>query len=124
MVATAFWLIIGAVGLEVIGQIAFKRGASGVMHANGHEGVLRYWGRMLLDPWIQAGIVAHVVEVILWVAALNLAPLSLAFPLVSLSYCGVAIAGHFLLGERIGARGAVAVVLVSAGAAMVAWPTA
>lgn len=108
----------------MIGQVAFKRGAAGVVLANGHESVLRYWGRMLLDPWIQAGVAAHVVELILWVAALNLAPLSLAFPLVSLSYCGVALAGHFLLGERIGSRGALAIALVSVGAAMVAWPTA
>ncbi len=122
MVATAFWLIIGAVGLEVIGQIAFKLGAATVVRASGEQGVLRYWGHMLMDPWIQAGVAAHAVELVMWVAALSMAPLSLAFPLVSLSYCGVAVASHFLLGEHIGRRGVLAIALVSVGAAMVAWP--
>lgn len=108
----------------MIGQIAFKLGAATIVKASGEKGVLRYWGALLLDPWIQAGIAVHAVELVMWVAALHLAPLSMAFPLVSLSYCGVALASHFMLGERIGSRGAVAIVMVSVGAAMVAWPTA
>ena len=108
----------------MIGQVAFKLGSATVVKASGEQGVLRYWGGMLMDPWIQAGVAAHAVELVMWVAALKLAPLSLAFPLVSLSYCGVAVASHFLLGERIGARSALAIAMVSVGAALVAWPTA
>jgi undecaprenyl phosphate-alpha-L-ara4N flippase subunit ArnE len=119
---TAFSIIIAAVALEVLGQIAFKLGASGVVRHAGEQGALLYWRGLLFDGWIQLGIADHVVELFFWIAALNLAPLSLAFPLASLSYCGVAAGGHFLLGEKIGIRGVAAIALITCGAAMVGWP--
>jgi undecaprenyl phosphate-alpha-L-ara4N flippase subunit ArnE len=118
---TAFLIIIAAVGLEVLGQLAFKHGAAGIVRESGHQAVLHYWRDMLLNPWIQLGIATHAVELVLWIAALNLAPLSLAFPLTSLSYCGVAIGGHYLLGERLAGRSRVAIVMITLGAALVSW---
>ena len=117
----AFSIIIAAVGLEVLGQLAFKRGVAGIVRASGHQAAFRYWRDMLLNPWIQLGIATHALELVLWVAALSLAPLSIAFPLASLAYCGVAIGGHCWLGERLSGRGRVAIVLITLGAALVSW---
>jgi drug/metabolite transporter (DMT)-like permease len=119
---TAYLLIMAAVVLEVLGQVAFKRGAVGIAHTSGEHGVLRYWRRLALDPWVQLGVAAHVVELLLWIALLNLIPLSIAFPLVSLSYVGVAIGGHYWLGEKLARRSMLAIAMITAGAVLVCWP--
>jgi drug/metabolite transporter (DMT)-like permease len=122
MALTGFFLIMAAVVLEVLGQVAFKRGAAAIVRASGDQGVLRYWRDLALDPWIQLGVAVHVVELLLWIAALNFVPLSIAFPLISLSFCGVAIGGHFWLGEKIGRRSVCAIAMITLGAALVCWP--
>ena len=114
----ALSVIFGAIAFEAMGQVAFKRGAARA--AARESGMFRYWMRMLRDGWVQAGIVLYAVELLLWIAALRLAALSIAFPMMALSYCAVALAGHFWLGERLGRRGRIAVVLVTAGAILVA----
>lgn len=117
MGSTAFPAIFGAIALEILGQVAFKRGAARA--ASGEEGAVAYWRRMIRDGWVRAGIVLYAGELLLWIAALRVASLSIAFPLMALSYCGVAIAGHFWLGERLGRRGRIAIVLITAGAILV-----
>jgi undecaprenyl phosphate-alpha-L-ara4N flippase subunit ArnE len=112
-------VIIVAVAFEVVGQMSLKRGAAGVAH---EESVVRYWIRSLGNRWVQAGIAAYAIELVLWVAALNLAPLSVAFPMLSLSYVGVALAGRAFLGERLDTRSLVAIAMITAGASLVAWP--
>jgi hypothetical protein len=49
----------------------------------------------------------------------TLAPLSLAFPLASLSYCGVLLASRFVLGEAVSRRRWLGVGLITAGVAIV-----
>lgn len=120
---TAFSIIIAAVALEVLGQVAFKHGSRRV-HARGELGALHYWGAMMRDAWVLLGIALHVVELLLWIAALNLAPLSIAFPITALSYVGVAVAGHYLLGERLGGRSRIAIAMITAGTVLVALPPA
>ena len=114
---TAFSIIFAAIAFEVLAQVAFKRGAARVAHGEG--GVIAYWWLMLRDAWVQLGIALYFAEMILWVAALRLASLSLAFPLMALSYCGVAIVGHFWLRERLGRRARFAIVLITTGAIIV-----
>jgi drug/metabolite transporter (DMT)-like permease len=46
-------------------------------------------------------------------------PLSIAFPLASLSYCGAALCGHFWLGEKLGKRAIAAILLITIGAGLV-----
>jgi len=124
MERTAFAVIMAAVVLEVLGQLAFKRGSTGAVRASQDASVLRYWRNLLREAWIQLGVAAHVAGLLFWIAALNLAPLSIAFSLGSLSYCGVAIAGHYWLGEKIDHRAVVAIAMITTGAALVGWPRA
>jgi drug/metabolite transporter (DMT)-like permease len=118
----AFLAIIAAVGLEVLGQLCFKRGTSSVEMGLTEDGILTYWGAILGNAWVVAGIGAYAVEIVVGVAALTLAPLSVVFPLLSLSYCGVAVGSHVFLGERLGARSIVAILLITLGAVLVSWP--
>ena len=114
----ALSIIFGAIALEVLGQVAFKRGA--VIAAARGRGIFQYWARMLTNGWVQAGIALYVMELLLWIAALRLTALSIAFPMMALTYCGVAIAGHYWLGESLGRQGRLALVLITAGAILVA----
>jgi len=119
MELTALSIILAAIVLEVLGQVALKRGAALVADDGG---ALRYWTRMLREPWVLAGIAFYGLELTFWVAALRLASLSIAFPLMALSYAGVAIAGHYWLGERLGRQGRFAIMLITAGAVLITLP--
>ena len=117
-------LIMAAVVLEVLGQLAFKRGTARVMLRFGAERAFSYWGRLALVPWIQFGVVVHFVELLLWIAALSLVPLSVAFPLASLSYVGVAVGGHYWLNEKLDRRAIAGIVLITIGVALICFPGA
>jgi len=118
MNAASYIVILGAVVFEMIGQICFKRGTAS-------EGIQRdddlrdFWIAVARSRWTYAGACAYGVELLLWIAALHFLPLSQAFPLLSLSYCGVAIAGRWFLKERISAQSAAGIVLITLGAACI-----
>jgi undecaprenyl phosphate-alpha-L-ara4N flippase subunit ArnE len=59
---------------------------------------------------------------VVWFAALTLAPLSVAFPFMALSYCGVVLASRTVLHERVSARRWFATLAVAGGVALVCWP--
>jgi drug/metabolite transporter (DMT)-like permease len=114
-------LIIAAVTLEVFAQLAFKRGsASAALAAPGRA--LAYWGHLATSGWIGTGVLLYAAELLCWIAALHDVPLSLAFPAMSLSYCGVAIGARYLLGEAISPRSGLAIAMIAAGVALVFWP--
>jgi len=117
-----FAFLLASVGCEVIGQLCFKLG---VGHGDG-PGLDRGMGRFLFglvqSPWIVAGLLVYVVEFIAWFAALSLAPLSVAFPFATLSYCGVVLASRYVLHERVPVRRWCGTVAIAAGVAMVCWP--
>jgi undecaprenyl phosphate-alpha-L-ara4N flippase subunit ArnE len=118
---TAALVIVVAIGLEVLGQISFKQGASSINELAGTRNIGEYLYHILGNSWIRVGIIAYVIEILFAVAALTLAPLSVVFPLLSLSYCGVAIAGRLFLGERLAVRNQAAIALITIGAALVSW---
>jgi drug/metabolite transporter (DMT)-like permease len=122
MELTGISVIMTGVVFEVIAQVAFKGGAASVLHVSGEQSVLHYWRKLVLEPSIQLGIVAQVAALLFWIAALNFVPLSIAFPFASLSYCGVALGGHYWLGEKLGGRSIFAIVIIMIGAALVCWP--
>jgi undecaprenyl phosphate-alpha-L-ara4N flippase subunit ArnE len=105
-------VILAAVAFEVLGQVCLKRGAVS-RPGSGHVGA--FWIAVSRSGWTYAGIAAYGAELLLWIAALHSAPLSQAFPILSLSYCGVAIAGRLFLNERISARNAMGIVLITIG---------
>jgi drug/metabolite transporter (DMT)-like permease len=121
---TTALVIVAAIGLEVIGQLCFKQGTSSVTGRFATKNVGEYLLHVIGDFWIRIGILAYVVEMLFAVAALSLAPLSVVFPLLSLSYCGVAIGGSLLLGEKLDRQTKAGIAFITLGAAMVAWSSA
>lgn len=77
-------------------------------------------GGLTFRPWIGLGVVAYLAEIIAWVAALSSLPLSHAFPILTLSYAGVAIGSWFLFDEKLRARAVFGIALLTAGAVLAA----
>jgi drug/metabolite transporter (DMT)-like permease len=121
---TTALVIVAAIGLEVLGQLSFKQGTILVTQRFATQNAGEYLLRVIGDFWIRIGILAYVIEMLFAVAALSLAPLSVVFPLFSLSYCGVAIASSLLLGERLERQTKAGIAFITLGAAMVAWSSA
>ena len=108
-------LLIGTVLCDVAGQTCFK---IGVDEKHAAPGLLA----TITSRWIVAGVLIYVVEFTCWFAALSMTPLSLAFPFMALSYCGVVVASRFILHERVSTRRWIATVMIALGVALVCAP--
>jgi len=114
--------LLGTVLCDVAGQVCFKVGVGHETAPEPVTGLRAFLGGLLGSPWIVAGLLIYVVEFTLWFAALTMAKLSVAFPFMALSYCGVVIASHWVLGERVSPRRWMATFAVAGGVALVCWP--
>lgn len=75
--------------------------------------------KVFLNPITALGVIFWFVELVAWCWVLGQAPLSIAFPLMSVSYAAIALAGAALFGERINRRHALGVAMVILGVATV-----
>ena len=75
--------------------------------------------RLLLDPWILAGLVAAFAAALAWMAALTQLELSRAYPLMSLSFALVLVLSAWLLGEQLSLAKAGGVALIVLGAIVI-----
>lgn len=119
MSVLALCLVLTSLVLDVAGQLLFKIGLNR-LEAQGIDAGRHFWLALARSPWLIGGVAAYAVEIPLWTAVLGLLPLSVAFPMASLSYCGVAAAAYFVLGEKVPLRRWLATVLIAAGVAVVA----
>ena len=117
MSPTLIALVGTTIVLDVFGQLAFKLGLDQV--ETEESASLRFWSRLLTRPWLLAGVLAYGVEFFLWLAVLSGMELSLAFPLASLSYCGVQLASRLVLREAVSPRRWAGCALITVGAALV-----
>ncbi|AYG60909.1 EamA family transporter [Rhizobium jaguaris] len=101
-------LILFCVLAETAREVCFKQAAS--------ENALL---SALTKPVTWLGIVFWAVELLAWTAVLEHVPLSIAFPLMALSYVVIVFAGALIFKENINLRHATGVFLVTAGVACV-----
>ena len=98
------------IGREIAFKVAADRGATS------ERGLLL---GIALQPLLWAGIAIWAVELVAWVLLLQRAPLSIAFPLMAVTYAGVPLCGHWLLGERLDPRQRAGCALICVGVAVV-----
>ncbi|MBB3611806.1 EamA family transporter [Rhizobium sp. BK602] len=101
-------LILFCVLAETAREVCFKQAAQ--------QGALRL---ALARPVTWLGVLFWAVELLAWTAVLERVPLSLAFPLMALSYVVIVLAGAAIFKENINLRHATGVFLVTAGVACV-----
>ncbi len=91
-------LILVSVLLGAVGQVLLKMGALRVGPVSDLGALL--W-RIVTSPHILAGFALYGVASVLWIVVLSRAPLSLAYPLLSLGYVAVLLASAYVFGEAI-----------------------
>ena len=117
-------LFLVSIGCDVFGQIFFKLGASSVPKSGEAEQDGKGWWGVVSDVlgnrWLQAGLATYAVETIVWLRILADVPISVAFPIASLNFLGVALASRWFLGEVVTNRQWAGAGLVTIGVALVA----
>src|SRR5579884_3591720 len=86
---------------ETLSVLCFKRGINEDENNPVDTGFL---AMVLTRPLFWLGIVFWAVELVAWVVVLEHTPLSIAFPLMSLVYCTVPLAGNLFLKEPLPPR--------------------
>ena len=93
------WLAVIVVVTNVVGNICLSRGMQQVGRTVSAS-PLDYLGA-LMNPWVLAGTCTLAIWMISDLALLSRADLTFVLPVTSSAYIFIAIAGHFLLGDRI-----------------------
>jgi len=91
-----------SVSLAVVGQLLLKIGMlrMGRFSLN-ISTIVQQYTRVLLNPFIIAGIIGFALSMLVWLYVLSRLELSVAYPFVALNYVLILFASHFLLKETI-----------------------
>lgn len=98
---------------EIAYQLSFKLGAA---RAGKADNLIL---GVATQPMIWAGVVIWSVEVAAWVMVLQHVPLSLAYPIMTLNFAAIPLAGVVLLRERLSRSQIAGAALVAFGVACV-----
>ena len=75
---------------------------------------------VLRQPLTWVGMTLWLAQTLMWVRVLQITPLTVAFPMMSLVYIGIPLASRVLLKEKMGARHLLAAGLIAGGVALCA----
>ncbi len=107
------WASVALIGLclaaEVTHELSFKLAADRARPAR------RYVAGVAVQPWLWLGIGVWLIETVAWIFVLQSTPLTIAFPLMTLTYAGVPLIGVLVLRERVTFEQAVGIVLIMGG---------
>jgi len=93
-----YGLALFSITLSSMAQVMLKLGTS---HTAAGLSALERLFRMLVQPYVLGGLALYGASTLLWLLALSQLKLSVAYPLVSLSYLLVVGASHLILNESI-----------------------
>lgn len=111
-----YLVILINVCLLVLGQLFFKWG----LEAAGGFSLSNLF-TAIFNPWIILGLVLYVLATLLWFYVLARVPLSLAYPMQSISYVLGLFVSRFILHETIPWTRWTGVVIILLGVAIVAY---
>jgi multidrug transporter EmrE-like cation transporter len=116
---TAYSFVIVTIGFTALGQILIKWQAmqAGSLPA-AWGGRVSFFLGLLFNPWIIAGLLCAVVAACAWILAMTRLPISVAYPLVALTYPLVLAASWVIFGETLSPWRMVGVGLILAGVAL------
>ncbi len=111
-------LILIGVLLNALAQICLKKG----LHAAG--GMQVEFGalvRLMLQPWVLAGLLCYAVSVVVWLGALSLVDVNYAYPFLALGFIANALMARAFLAEVIPPVRWVALAIIVVGVGLQAW---
>ena len=91
-----------SISLAVVGQLLLKIGMlrMGRFSLN-ISTIVQQYTRILLNPFVIAGIIGFALSMLVWLYVLSRLELSIAYPFVALNYVLILFVSHFLLKETI-----------------------
>lgn len=95
-------MLFTSVLLGTTGQLLLKHGmnsAAGKASAVGMAALMNAI-KSIGSPWVLTGFICYGVSSIIWLMILKKAPLSTAYPMISMSYVFVVILSTLILGEK------------------------
>jgi multidrug transporter EmrE-like cation transporter len=111
-----FTLVLIGVLLNAAAQLFLKAGtnALGQLYDN-QSGIFVSLLRVTFEPHILSGLTCYVFSVGIWIIALSKAPVSIAYPMLSIGYVVNTFAAWYLLGEEISLQKILGVVIIIFG---------
>jgi uncharacterized membrane protein len=103
--STGIFALLAAVTVESFAQMFLKIGAAGgpgILLARYRRCAGRFSFSSIAASWVILGVIAYGLEILLYTFALHLLDVSVAFPLGSLCFVGVAMLSKMILGETVG----------------------
>jgi len=110
-------ILLTAIAMGAVGQIAMKAGMNQVRKSSGDSlgPIIQALPKMFSNLFVLLGIAIYLLSTVLWLWVLSKVPLSFAYPMISLSYVIIIIAGKWIFKERIDIWKITAIVLILAG---------
>jgi multidrug transporter EmrE-like cation transporter len=114
-------LILSGVGLNAAAQLLLKVAAKPLSHFSAFNADILSSSVMILlkSPPFWAGMLCYAASVCVWVAALSKAPVSTAYPMLSLGYVVVAAVSVMWLGETLTLPKVLGIALICGGVVLV-----
>jgi multidrug transporter EmrE-like cation transporter len=117
MTGITWFLLLGGVALNAAAQLLLKAATttSGALISDSGDVSWRAATAVLQAPPLWAGLACYGISLVVWLGGLSRAPVSVAYPLLSIGYVINAVAAAYLFGEAITAAKIVGIGLVIAG---------
>jgi multidrug transporter EmrE-like cation transporter len=114
-------LILTGVGLNAAAQLLLKVATRPLAHFSefSADTLVSSMAILLKSLPFWAGMVCYGTSVCVWLAALSKAPVSTAYPMLSLGYVAVAVVSVMWLGESMGPAKVLGIALICAGVILV-----
>jgi multidrug transporter EmrE-like cation transporter len=114
-------LILTGVGLNAAAQLLLKSATRPLAHftAVSPDILWRSVGILSVSPPFWAGMMCYAASVCVWLAALSKAPVSVAYPMLSLGYVVVAGVSALWLGESLNLSKVLGIALICGGVYLV-----
>lgn len=121
MTSISFALILTGVLLNAAAQLLLKAGTNAVGHFDFHlENVLPIGLKLAFEPHIMGGMACYAVSLVVWIMALSRAPVSIAYPMLSIGYVINAFIAWQWFGEPLAAQKLAGIGLIVVGVYLVA----
>jgi len=105
MTSIAFALVLFGVLLNAAAQLLLKAGTNAVGHFEFHlDNVLPIGLKLAFEPHIMGGMACYAVSLVVWIMALSRAPVSIAYPMLSIGYVINAFVAWQWFGEALSAQ--------------------
>lgn len=117
----SFALILTGVLLNAAAQLLLKAGTNAIGHFDFHlNNIIPIGFKLALQPHILGGMACYAVSLVIWIMALSRAPVSIAYPMLSIGYVINAFVAWQWFGEALSAQKLLGISVIILGVYLVA----